>query len=125
MISLNDMQYLVALAQENHFGRAAAKCNVSQPALSAAIAKLENELGFLLCERLSRGIRITPEGKTLATESEKVLLQIHAIHSMAAADKNQLHSPIVLGCNTSLAYLYPQVLLQFRHQQHSKNLLMW
>jgi LysR family transcriptional regulator, hydrogen peroxide-inducible genes activator len=119
MFSINDMQYLTALAQENHFGRAAARCNVSQPALSSAIAKLENELGFLLCERLSRGIRITPEGLALAKESEKVLSQINSIHSLVAADKDQLQSPVQLGCSKSLgAYLYPQVLLQFQHQQH-------
>lgn len=118
MLSLNDMQYLVALAQENHFGRAAARCNVSQPALSAAIAKLEHELGYLLCERLSRGIRITPEGIALAAESEKVLLNIGSIHSLVAADKDQLKSPVQLGCNKSLVYLYPQILLQFQHQQN-------
>jgi LysR family transcriptional regulator, hydrogen peroxide-inducible genes activator len=119
MLSINDMQYLVALAQENHFGRAAARCKVSQPALSSAIAKLEHELGFLLCERLSRGIRITPEGMALAIESEKVLSQIDSIHSLVAADKDQLQSPIQLGCNKSLgAYLYPQILLQFQHQQN-------
>lgn len=119
MLSINDMQYLAALAQENHFGRAAARCNVSQPALSSAIAKIENELGFLLCERLSRGIRITPEGLALAKESEKVLTQINSIRSLVAADKDQLQSPVQLGCSKSLgAYLYPQVLLQFQHQQN-------
>lgn len=120
MLSINDMQYLVALAQENHFGRAAASCNVSQPALSSAIAKLEAELGFLLCERLSRGIRITPEGMALAEKSKKILAQINSIHLLAAADKDQLLSPIQLGCNKSLgAYLYPQLLLQFQHQQNA------
>ena len=66
MLSITDMQYLVALAEDNHFGRAAARCNVSQPALSAAISKLESQLGFLLFERLNRGVMITPEGKALA-----------------------------------------------------------
>jgi len=118
MISINDMQYLVALAQENHFRRAAAKCNISQPALSSAIAKLETQLGFLLFERLGRGIRITPEGKALATESEKVLVKLDAIRDLAIADKDQLQSPIQLGCDQSLgAYLYPQILVQLQHQQ--------
>jgi LysR family hydrogen peroxide-inducible transcriptional activator len=125
MLSINDMQYLVTLAQESHFGRAAARCNVSQPALSAAIAKLENELGFLLCERLSRGIRITAEGVALAKESEKVLAQLNCIHALVAADKDQLQSPVQLGCSKSLgAYLYPQLLLQFQHQQYSTKIYL-
>lgn len=125
MLSINDMQYLTALAQESHFGRAAAKCNVSQPALSAAIAKLEDELGFLLCERLSRGIRITTEGLALAKEAEKVLAQLNSIHALVAADKDQLQSPVQLGSSQSLgAYLYPQLLLQFQHQEYATKIYL-
>ncbi len=125
MLSINDMQYLVALVQEKHFGRAATRCNVSQPALSFAIAKLENTLGFLLCERLSSGICITPEGIALAAESEKVLSRINNIHALIAADKDLLQSPIHLGCSQSLgAYIYPQVLLQCQHQQQVANLYL-
>lgn len=124
MLSINDMQYLVALAQESHFGRAATRCNVSQPALSAAIAKIENQLGFHLCERLSRGIRITPEAIALAKESEKVLAQLNSIHTLVAADKDQLQSPVQLGCSKSLVYLYPQVLLQFQHQEYSTKIYL-
>ena len=125
MLSINDMQYLVALVHENHFGRAAAKCNVSQPALSSAIAKLESELGFLLCERLKRGICITPEGLSLAKESAKVLSQIDTIHSLVAADKDQLQSAVQLGCSQSLgAYLYPQVVLQFQNQQYFTKIVL-
>lgn len=119
------MQYLTALAQESHFGRAAAKCNVSQPALSAAIAKIESELGFLLCERLNRGIRITTEGLALAKEAEKVLAQLNSIHALVAADKDQLQSPVQLGSSQSLgAYLYPQLLLQFQHQEYSTKIYL-
>ncbi len=125
MLSINDMQYLTALAQESHFGRAAAKCNVSQPALSAAIAKIESELGFLLCERLNRGIRITTEGLALAKEAEKVLAQLNSIHALVAADKDQLQSPVQLGSSQSLgAYLYPQLLLQFQHQEYSTKIYL-
>jgi LysR family hydrogen peroxide-inducible transcriptional activator len=119
MLSLNDMQYLVALARENHFGRAALHCNISQPALSSAIAKLEAELGYLLFERMSRGVRITPEGKALAHEAEKVLSKLKTLQDLAAADKDQLLSPINLGCDSALAaYLLPQVLLQFHYKDH-------
>lgn len=119
MLSINDMQYLVALARENHFGRAASQCNVSQPALSSAIAKLEADLGFLLFERLSRGVRITSEGKALALEAEKVLQKLKVLQDLASADKDQLLSPINLGCDSALgAYLLPQILLQFQYQDH-------
>lgn len=119
MLSINDMQYLVALARENHFGRAAAQCNISQPALSSAIGKLESDLGFLLFERLNRGIRITAEGKALAIEAEKVLAKLKTLQELAAADQDQLLSPINLGCDSPLAaYLLPQILLQLDYQDH-------
>jgi LysR family transcriptional regulator, hydrogen peroxide-inducible genes activator len=118
MISLTDMQYLVALAQENHFGRASAKCNVSQPAMSAAIAKLEEKLNIVLCERLGRGIYVTAECKALAAASEKVIAQVSNIISLANYDKDQLSYPIHLGSEKYLgSYLFPQLMLHLSHRQ--------
>ena len=72
-----------------------------------------------LFERLSRGVRITTEGKALATEAEKVLAQLKTLQDLASADKDQLLSPINLGCDSALgAYLLPQILLQFQYQDH-------
>lgn len=125
MLSITDMQYLVALAEDTHFGRAAARCNVSQPALSAAIAKLESQLGFLLFERLNRGVIITQEGKALADESAKVLKQVGRIQELVEADKDQLSSLINLGADASLgSYLLPQILLQFQHQNSQRQIYL-
>lgn len=125
MLSITDMQYLVALAEDTHFGRAAARCNVSQPALSAAIAKLESQLGFLLFERLNRGVMITPEGKALADEAAKVLKQVGRIQELVEADKNQLLFSLNLGSDPSLgSYLLPQILLQFQHQDSQRQIYL-
>lgn len=126
MLSITDMQYLVALAEDTHFGRAAARCNVSQPALSAAIAKLESQLGFLLFERLNRGVMITPEGKALADEATKVLKQVGRIQELVEADKNQLLFSLNLGSDPSLgSYLLPQILLQFQHQDSQRQIYLY
>lgn len=120
MLSITEMQYLAALAEDTHFGRAAARCNISQPALSAAISKLEAQLGFLLFERLNRGVIITPEGKALADKAAHILAQVGKIQILAEADRDQLSSPLNLGADPSLgSYLLPQILLQFQHQ-HSQ-----
>jgi hypothetical protein len=59
-MTLTEFRYIVALARERHFGRAAEKCNVSQPTLSVAVKKLEEELGVALFERNSGDVRPTP-----------------------------------------------------------------
>jgi DNA-binding transcriptional ArsR family regulator len=62
LMTLTELRYIVALARERHFGRAADKCNVSQPTLSVAVKKLEDELGVALFERSSGDVRTTPVG---------------------------------------------------------------
>ena len=64
-MNLRDLEYVVAVADHGHFGRAAAACNVSQPTLSGQILKLEEEIGAPLFERLRSGVRLTPAGETL------------------------------------------------------------
>jgi LysR family hydrogen peroxide-inducible transcriptional activator len=59
-MTLTELSYIVALAQEQHFGRAAERCHVSQPTLSIAVKKLEEELGVTLFERCKNGVQITP-----------------------------------------------------------------
>ena len=64
-MTLSELRYIVAVARERNFGRAAAKCFVSQPALSVAIQKLEDELGAQLFERGKSEVTITPLGDTI------------------------------------------------------------
>ncbi|MDB5589484.1 LysR family transcriptional regulator, partial [Enterovirga sp.] len=68
-LSLRDLEYVVALAEERHFGRAAERCNVSQPALSAQIRKLEDNLGLVLFERTSRRVLPTAGGEAVLREA--------------------------------------------------------
>ena len=62
-MTLTELRYIVAIAQERHFGRAAAACFVSQPTLSVAVKKLEDELSLVLFERGKTDVRITPAGE--------------------------------------------------------------
>ena len=72
-MTLNELRYVVAVAQELSFGRAAAKCFVSQPALSVAIQKLEEELGMPLFERGKSEISVTPVGERIVEQAQRVL----------------------------------------------------
>ncbi len=82
-MTLNELRYIVAVAQERSFGRAAAKCFVSQPALSVAIQKLEEELGAPLFERGKTEITITPVGERIVEQAQKVLEEAARIREIA------------------------------------------
>src|SRR5690606_32866740 len=62
-MTLTELRYIVTLAQEQHFGRAAERCHVSQPTLSVGVKKLEDELGVLIFERSKSAVRLTPVGE--------------------------------------------------------------
>src|SRR5438067_2113196 len=87
-MTLTELRYIVALAEEQHFGRAAERCHVSQPTLSIAVKKLEEELGVLF-ERGKQKILPTPLGKRIVGMAQSVLEQAAAIKDVAEADKDQ------------------------------------
>ena len=108
-MTLTELSYVVALAHEQHFGRAAERCHVSQPTLSIAVKKLEEELEVTLFERCKNGVRITPLGERIVAMAGGVLHQIAAIKDVAAADKEQLRGPLALGTLPTIGpYLLPQ-----------------
>ena len=108
-MTLTELSYIVALAQEQHFGRAAERCHVSQPTLSIAVKKLEEELGVTLFERCKNGVQITPLGERIVGMAGDVLHQTAAIKDVAAADKEQLQGPLQLGTLPTIGpYLLPQ-----------------
>jgi LysR family transcriptional regulator, hydrogen peroxide-inducible genes activator len=108
-MTLTELRYIVTLSQEQHFGRAAERCHVSQPTLSIAVKKLEEELGTVLFERGKQGIQITPLGEHIVAMAHKVLEQTAAIKDVAAADKDQLQGPLALGTLPTIGpYLLPQ-----------------
>jgi LysR family hydrogen peroxide-inducible transcriptional activator len=108
-MTLTELSYIVALAQEQHFGRAAERCHVSQPTLSIAVKKLEAELDVTLFERCKNGVQITPLGERIVAMAGGVLYQTAAIKDVAAADKDQLRGPLALGTLPTIGpYLLPQ-----------------
>ena len=88
-MTLTELKYIVTLAQERHFGRAAEKCFVSQPTLSVAIKKLESELEIAIFERSKSSVTITPLGEKIIIQAQKVLEESRSIKEIANAGKDQ------------------------------------
>jgi LysR family hydrogen peroxide-inducible transcriptional activator len=110
-MTFNELRYLVAIAQEKSFGRAAQRCFVSQPALSVAIQKLEEELGTQLFERGKAEITVTPVGERIVEQAQKVLEEATRIRDIAQAGRNQLVGLFRLGVIYTVApYLLPDLI---------------
>ncbi|MFU2489943.1 hydrogen peroxide-inducible genes activator [Thauera sp. WH-1] len=110
-MTLTDLRYLVALAHERHFGRAAEKCHVSQPTLSVAVKKVEEELGIQLFERSASEVKITETGRRIVAQAEKVLMEASQIQEIAAAGKDPLAGPLRLGVIYTIGpYLLPRLI---------------
>ena len=74
-MTLTELRYIVAVARERHFGRAAESCFVSQPTLSVAVKKLEEELGVTLFERGPGEVSVTPAGRKIVEQAQRVLIE--------------------------------------------------
>ena len=110
-MTLNELRYIVAVAQEKSFGRAAAKCFVSQPALSVAIQKLEDELGAALFERGKSEVTVTTVGSRIVEQAQKVLEEAARIRELAQAGRDQLVGVLRLGViHTVAPYLLPDLI---------------
>ena len=110
-MTLTDLRYLVALARERHFGRAAEKCHVSQPTLSVAVKKVEEELGVQLFERSASEVKIAETGRRIVVQAEKVLMEATQIHEIAAAGKDPLAGPLRVGVIYTIGpYLLPRLI---------------
>jgi LysR family transcriptional regulator, hydrogen peroxide-inducible genes activator len=109
-MTLNELRYIVAVAQEKSFGRAAQRCFISQPALSVAIQKLEEELQTQLFERGKSEITVTPVGERIVEQAHKVLEEAARIRDIAQAGRNQLAGLFRLGAIYTVApYLLPDL----------------
>ncbi len=114
-MTLVELHYLVSLAEERHFGRAAARCHVSQPALSMAVSQLEKEWGVTLFERSKSGVLVTTSGQQVIAQARKVLASAVAIKSLADSSRNQLNGTLAIGVIPTLApYLLPALVPQLR-----------
>lgn len=112
-MTLTELRYIVTLAKEQHFGRAAEKCFVSQPTLSIAVKKLEDELGVALFERSKNAVYLTDVGKQVVAQAQKVLQQADTIKELAQFGKDQLKAPLRVGAIYTIGpYLFPHLVPQ-------------
>ncbi|MEX2575810.1 MAG: hydrogen peroxide-inducible genes activator [Halofilum sp. (in: g-proteobacteria)] len=115
-MTLTEFRYIVAVARERHFGRAASACHVSQPTLSVAVRKLEEELGVALFERGGHEIAVTPVGERVVAQAQRVLAEANALRRVADQAQDPLAGPLRLGAIYTIGpYLFPH-LLPILHQ---------
>jgi LysR family hydrogen peroxide-inducible transcriptional activator len=107
-ISLTELRYVVATADERHFGRAAKACSVTQPTLSAQVQKLEKTLGVKLFERSSKSVHLTPIGEEIVAQARLVLDATEKIRELVQRRREPLSGPLRLGVIPTLSpYLLP------------------
>ena len=112
-MTLTELKYIVAVARERHFGKAAEACFVSQPTLSVAIKKLEEELELKLFERNASEVAVTPLGDDIVRQAQVVLEQAAAIKEIAKRGKDPLAGPLRLGVIYTIGpYLLPDLVRQ-------------
>ena len=109
-MTLTELRYVVAVAREKHFGRAADACFVSQPTLSVAIKKLEDELEVKRFERGASEVSVTPMGEAIVRQAQSVIEQAAAIKEIAKRGKDPLAGPLRLGIIYTIGpYLLPDL----------------
>ena len=110
-VTLKQLRYFDALAREQHFGRAAESCAVTQPALSMQIHELEEQLGLLLVERTRAGVLLSDKGREIATRAARILGDVHEMVEYAQHCNNVLAGSLRLGVIPSIApYMLPPLL---------------
>jgi len=115
-MTLTDLKYLIALDQEKHFRKAAERCYVSQPTLSIAIKKMEEELEVQLFERNKSDIITTQIGSKIIALAQEILTKSNEIKQIAKENQNELSTEIRLGAIYTIApYLLPKLIKEFHH----------
>lgn len=124
-MKLRDLEYLIAVADHRHFGRAADACFVSQPTLSTQIKKLEQELGVELIERNPRAITLTEVGSKIVERARVAIGETEAIHAIARQSADPESGSVRLGIFPTLApYLLPHVVGAIRQRFPNLELLL-
>ena len=112
-MTLTELKYIVAVARERHFGRAAEACFVSQPTLSVAIKKLEEELDVKIFERGATEVSATPLGEQIVRQAQQVIEQAAAIKEIAKRGQDPLAGPLRVGVIYTIGpYLLPDLVRQ-------------
>src|SRR5690349_20770983 len=121
--TIKQLQYLVALRQSGHFGKAADACFVTQSTLSAGLRELESLLGITLVERTRRVVRFTALGQRIADKAVRVLREAEELAEMASAEGEPLHGELRMGVIPTIApFLLPAMLPRLRQQWASLKL---
>lgn len=124
-MNLRELEYLVALAEQRNFHRAAEVCNASQPTLSAQIRKLEEELGVTLFERSSRGLILTQAGEAAVRRARIILHEVTQLRDEAAGHCADGTRRLHLGVFPTLGpYLLPHIVPQFMRHFPSMEILL-
>ena len=114
-MTLTELRYIVAVARERHFGRAAEACFASQPTLSVAIKKLEEELGVVLFERGAGEVTTTPIGQSIIEQAQRVLEEATRIKEIAAGGRDPLAGTLRLGAIYTIGIVFYLFDDRFRH----------
>src|SRR3954464_13966546 len=123
--TIKQLQYLVALREHGHFGRAAEACYVTQSTLSAGLRELETSLGVVLVERTRRVVRFTALGEKIADKAIRVLRETEELAEMARAEGKPLHGELRLGVIPTIApFLLPAMLPHLRREWPSLKLYL-
>ncbi len=110
-MTLTEMRYIVALARERHFGKAAESCHVSQPTLSVALKKVEGQLGAALFERTASDVRITALGERIVAQARRVLEEAVKLEEIAESTGDPMSGQLRVGIIYTIApYLLPQLI---------------
>ena len=124
-MTLTELKYIVAVAREKHFGKAAEACFVSQPTLSVAIKKLEEELQLKLFERSANEVTVTPLGQEIIQQAQSVLEQAALIKEIAKRGKDPLAGALRLGVIYTIGpYLLPSLVRQMIAQAPQMPLML-
>jgi LysR family hydrogen peroxide-inducible transcriptional activator len=109
-MTLQELRYIVAVAEHGHFGRAAEACHVAQPSLSAAVKKLEDEFGLQIFERGRGGVLVTREGVEIVAQARRILDEVSRLRTLAGRRRDPLEGVFGLGTIPTIGpYLLPHV----------------
>lgn len=124
-MTLTELRYIITLAHEKHFRKAAERCYVSQPTLSVAIKKLEEELDLTIFERSRTEVQVTPLGEKIIAQARKVLEEADVIKAIANEGKGQLNTPLRVGAIFTIGpYLFPHIIRHIKDSAPNMPLIL-
>lgn len=117
-MELRQLRYLVALAEERHFTRAAAREHIAQPALSQQLRRLEQEVGLPLVERTTRRVAMTDAGELVLARARRILAEVDAVHAELGALRGLQTGHVGIGAMHTMGPVDVSLALALFHQRH-------